>query len=342
MESAYYVILLIAINVIIWIILSMIPRLKHRNQIFIVLSFISLWIFLCIREPYSDMIAYNNYFKSIDVDHFERLFDNRWEILFKILLYSIKLITSDTRVMLCIVAFITLIGPYLFIHRYSRSYLLTVVMFIAIGTFHIEFYVLRQAVAMSIVLACFHYIGEKRLLKYCIVIAIASLFHKTALVLLLLYPLVNIPPSKYKNIAITVISVLALVFSSQISNYLISDFYSLYADKVFSGGGVKLFLFYVFIYVVYLLLKKYSPRKEKEEITKASLFTIFMQLFTVQNNAFSRIAAYTRDSFCILIPNAIQELKGKNRMLFSIIVIGGCICYVIITGMFSDYSIMKY
>ena len=159
-------------------------------------------------------------------------------------------------------------------------------------------------------------------------IIVASLFHKTALVLLLVYPIVNIPRSKYKNVFLTVITILCLMFSSQISNLLMNDFYDRYADKVFSGGGIKLLLFYIILFIVYLILKRYSRDKEKESIVKISLFTIIMQFFAVQNNAFSRIAAYTRDSFCFIIPNSIQELNAKNRLLSSILIIVMCICYI--------------
>ena len=109
MDSSFYVVVLILVNVIIWAILLMTPRIKHRNGIFLVLSFISLWIFLSIREPYSDMIVYRHFFELLEVDHFDSIFENRWEIFFKIFLYGIRLITNDPHIMFCIIAFVTLI-----------------------------------------------------------------------------------------------------------------------------------------------------------------------------------------------------------------------------------------
>ena len=86
MGSINYAVLLIFINIIIWVSFSLVPRLKDKKMVCLVLSFISLWFFLSVREPYSDAIAYKNYFNSLDVENFSVIFKNRWEILFKVLL----------------------------------------------------------------------------------------------------------------------------------------------------------------------------------------------------------------------------------------------------------------
>ena len=78
MNSSEYVILLIVMIIFVWIILATIPRLKWRNEIFLIISFVLLLIFLCIRKPYSDMITYENLFNNIDINHIEKLFENRW------------------------------------------------------------------------------------------------------------------------------------------------------------------------------------------------------------------------------------------------------------------------
>lgn len=339
MNSLKYVVLLVSFNVALWAILSITPRInKYKKRIFIVLSFVLLWLFLSIREPYSDMITYDNYFHSINVSHFETVFQNRWEILFKVLLFGIRAITNHTHVMMAIIAFITLLGPFLFIKRYSKNYLLSVVMFITIGTFSMQFYVIRQAIALSIFLMAFHYIGEKKLLKYILAIIVAALFHKTALILLLIYPLINIPPSKYKNIVVAVLALLTLIFEPIVSNLLIMDFYEQYSDKVISGDGIALFSVYVLMYAVYAILSRRINEKEKIEIKGLGLFTVFLQFFSILNNLFSRIVKYSRNSFVILIPNLVQRYNVKSKIFFSIILIIACICFAAATNPFEGYS----
>lgn len=339
-NSSLCIIILILINVLIWIIASLFSKSKKKNTIFLVISFVSLWVFLLIREPYSDMNGYISYFGSINTNNFNMVLENRWEVLFKVLLFIIKIFTSDYRVMMGIVAALTLIGPFLFIKKYSNNYPLSIVMFISMGSYYLHFYVLRQALALSVFLAFFYLIGERKMIKYFIAIIIASLFHKTAIVLLLLYPLVNIPPSKHKRAIITIVAIIFILFSPQISNFLISDFYSQYFDRFVVGAGIKLLMFYGAMIIIYTLSKPRLHSVEKKEIVSSSLFTVFIQLMTVQNNVFSRVATYTRDSFCILIPNLANELSGKNKLLFDMAIIVLSICFVLITNDYLGYTMI--
>lgn len=381
--SSWYAISLILFIILLWSIIYSVPGFrKHRDAIFIILSFVSILVFLCIREPYSDMLVYEDFFNKLDVNKIETINGKDWEILFKLLLYGIKFITSNTIILRCILAIITIIGPYLFIKRYSKNYLLAIVMFIAIGSFSMQFYVLRQAIAISIFLAAFHFVTDKKAIKYCLAILAAVLFHKTAIVLLIIYPLVNAKPSRLKNIIVATLTFTGLIFSPLISSLLVNNFYSEYSDGA-SGKGVHLLLLYIGMYVIYIFLvwrlrvnKKNTTRKRASKkrmrgtalgvgselaaakaevkdieffitasneftIDRSALFTIFWQFFATQNNMFCRLANYTRDSFCILVPNLIAELSGRNRVLFSLAVIIACIFFILVTGRFDWYSVIQ-
>lgn len=339
MNGTWYVILLILTQIVLWLIVSKIPRLKYRKGLFLALSFVSIWIFLTIRASYSDMMVYEKFFYSIGPDKFGVAMERDWETLFKFLVYVIRLITDDVRVLWGIVAIITLSGPFFFIKRYSKNYLLTVIMFITIGSFYMQFYIIRQAIAVSIFLMAFHFITDKKPLKYCLSIVIAAFFHQTALVLLLLYPLINIPDSRVKKRIVGVITTLGLVFSPLISSTMVSILYKEYTNGI-SGAGVRLLLFYLAMYCIYLILSWDRRKDEKEEIRKTALFTIFWQVFATQHNIFNRLANYTRDAFCILIPNAVCGFDNRKRKIFSVSIIVVCICFVLVSGLFSWYNVL--
>ncbi len=339
MEPAIYVILLIFVNILIWMILSMAPRIKNKKKVFIILSFATILLFLTISKPYSDMVVYEKYFQSLNFSRFESINNKDWEILFRLLLYFIRFFTDNPQIMRIIIAFLTLIGPFMFIKKYSKNYLLTIIMFIALGSFYMNFYILRQAIAISIFLFAFQFITDRKLIKYCLSIVIAALFHKTAIILLVLYPLVNIPPSKWKKIITTTIVVVGLVASVPLSSFLAANLYHEYSGNA-SGKGIVLLLFYLFMYGTYMFLVKEIRKKEKTEIIKATYFTMFWQFFATQNSAFNRLANYTRDSFCILIPNSIMKLERRKRIFCSAMVVVVCIAFIMATGAFSWYNIM--
>ena len=334
-----YILLLILTNVVLWLTISKIPRLKHKNMVFLISSFVLALIFLSVCEPYSDMAVYEKFFRSLNTNRFETISAKDWEILFRLLLYGIKFITDDVQIMRIIIAIITLVGPLWFIKRYSKNYLLSVIMFITIGSFYMQFYILRQAVAISIFLFAFQFITDKKIIKFCLSIAIAAMFHKTAIILLLLYPLVNIPPSRMKKVIIGTVSLIGLIVSPLVSSFLTSNLYPEYYDKA-SGRGMWLLAFYASMYIIYMVLRRKTRGKEKSEIEKTTLFTMFWQFYATQNSVLNRLANYARDSFCILVPNAVQGLSGRRRVLFSVAVITVCIGFVVVTGAFSWYNIM--
>ena len=368
MSGSWSAVLLILVNVALWGIIHLIPNLKNKKLIFLVLSFVSLLVFLCIREPYSDLLRYEDFFTKLKVGEIEAINQKDWEIGFRLSLYVIRFFTDNTLVLRCFIALATLTGPFLFFKRYSKNYLLTISMFIALGTFSLHFYVLRQAIAVSIFLAAFHLITDKKAIKYCMAIIIAALFHQTAAVLLLIYPLVNVPQSKKKTIVVTVITAAGIIFSPLIANLLVGKFYSEYSDGT-AGGGVRLLILYICIYAFYMFLtwriyvykrrvksKKMSKwtKLKKEALTtigaikkqdwfaadRSALVTMFWQFFATQNNMFCRLANYTCDSFCVLVPNSIQDLNKKERVIFTVCTIITCICFILITGRLSWYNVM--
>lgn len=120
-----------------------------------------------------------------------------------------------------------------------------------------------------------------------------------------------------------------------------SDFYGYYVDRAVFGEGIKLFVLYIVMYAFYFLIARKGGLKMDDTIIKSSWLTMFLQFFAIQNNCFCRLANYTRDSFCIMIPNSIQELRDKDRLLFSIIIIVLCICFVLATDAFNGFSVMQ-
>ena len=218
---------------------------------------------------------------------------------------------------------------------------MTLVIFIAIGSFSMQFYILRQAIAVSIFLVAFHYIEDRKFWKYLIAILIAALFHKTAFVLLALYPAVNVPPSKYKNAAIIVITVIVFILGPQISNTLLSNFYSEYTNIASSGDGISLLVLYIVLGAVYMGISYKLQIQESKSIKGLMGFALVLQFFATQNDMFRRIAVYGSDSFSILIPNTISKLRPKDRMLTTLIIIVACIGFILLSDTFGGYSIMK-
>ena len=210
--------------------------------------------------------------------------------------------------------------------------------------FYLLFYnntlnLLRQSLAIAIIMSGFGYVINKKFFKYIIIVMIAGLTHSTALLGILIYFIYNIQFSKYKNLvkAGIIAALLGFVMLYQsIVSYLVTkglilSRYVTYADEQ-SGGGkiVRLVLFCLPVIVLFYFIYK----KVRKDIWynfgfMIILFCSFLSILLFFNPITSRIAMYFDYYFILLIPLLTKHinLSGGNikgiRINYSQVVITG-------------------
>ena len=318
---------------------------QKKNKIFINTSFIILFIILIIREPISDMQNYLSYLSFLRKANYEQFLNFNLEFMYKLLNVVIAKIWFNERFFICVIDTITTLEVYFFIKKYSKNYLITILLFVAIGTYYMQFFILRQAIAVAILLYSIRYIKSKRIFKFTLCVLIATLFHKTSLVFLLAYFVCNIKFNlKYLTLWIGIWAT-TFMFKGIINNISIRYVYQKYSKMQTAGEGygrLIIFIGILFLTVIidYFIKRKSNSNKEKlisirEEDDEISIFynltllTILFQILTTQNDFFSRVA----NIFCIgpviLLPNMISQLKMKqNKQIISLLTI---VCIIIYT-----------
>ena len=73
----------------------------------------------------------------------------------------------------------------------SNNVWLSIFLFVTIGSYYVSFNLTRQIMATAIIFFGSSYLYEKKLIKYVWIIFTASLFHKTALVMIPFYFILN-------------------------------------------------------------------------------------------------------------------------------------------------------
>ena len=140
---------------------------------------------------------------------------------------------------------------------------------------------MRQWAAMSIVFYSYKYIRKKELKKYLLLILIASLFHKTALLMIFLYILQNINISKKVHILLFGISFffekifVFIIFNIKIP---IISYYKGYIIEKIGLGGAKMYYIILGIYIILLLHFLFLKKRERklEKIYTISLIGCFI------------------------------------------------------------------
>src|SRR5699024_11372248 len=106
-----------------------------------------------------------------------------------------------------------------FIYKYSVNVVLFLFLFISLYLYLFSFNEIRQAIAMSILVMGFHLILERKFLRYFIVVLVATLFHETAILMLLLYFIYYFKFDIKNVLAILFIFILSFISVESIINY---------------------------------------------------------------------------------------------------------------------------
>ena len=182
----------IAIILLTYLIFYILPiKNKNKNKIFLLVVFIEFFLILALRKPISDMITYCKYYPVFGQMPWGDLLKVEWEKGYVFLNKILYMINPNERFFIIITSALSLIGPYVFIKKYSRNYLMASLMFVAMDFFGTYYYVLRQMLALSILLLSITFIKNKSLFKFVICVLIATSFHKSSILFLLGYFVFN-------------------------------------------------------------------------------------------------------------------------------------------------------
>ena len=132
-------------------------------------------------------------------------------------------------------AFLTNYAVIKFLRRYSLHFFSSLLIYYVIVFPALNFEIIRQGVCVAIFLLSFHYLEERKLVKYYIWTGIACLFHYSALLLLLIPLLIWIPVNKKTLTGFLVLIALVIAFASLMKTqiYELSKGLSFLEDRAF-------------------------------------------------------------------------------------------------------------
>ena len=215
-----------------------------------------------------------------------------------------------------------------FIYKNSDDVCVSFVMFICLGLYTFMVQGLRQAIAMSICLFAFEYCKEKKPIKFILLVLLAVLFHKTAIVFILIYfiHLLKMHWDSYAFIGVCSAVVLATSkYIVSISKILFNE--EGYTDAVSTGGFIATAI-YVIILAVALI---FANKKQKKDVDFIFFFYIaYMGLFVyilryVELVILERISYYFLFSQIILLPKVIGNFGKKAQNIIKTVALTLCI-----------------
>ncbi len=229
-----------------------------------------------------------------------------------------------------------------FISRNSEDPAISWIVFVCLGSMTFAMNGMRQALAMSICLLSYRYAREKKLFRFLLIVLLAVLFHKSAMIFAIVYFMRNMKwNAKYISV-LSAIVVAFIAFADRFAFLYDSITDKEYAEKeAFKSGGVITILIYVIAIALLLLFSK--RLKEPNIFVPMALavlgFALYMGRFT-STQIYERISYYFVYFLMLVFPGIFYDIEEKYRPLLKI---GFCLCAILLfayrinNGAFSDF-----
>lgn len=248
-----------------------------------------------------------------------------FEFGFTLLLKIISIFTHDGHIMLFIINVITFLLFGRFILKYSSCVWLSFFLFIGMEIFDQSMNLIRQILALSIIVNSFDFLVQKKYFKFLSIVLFASLFHSTAILFIFAILLNQLKLSR-SIIIIYIISIpILVVLSSTIiytimtklhiyEKYLTSDAFGI-VEEPKTACILHLLISMSIFFFCYYFGKHIKKSKNDELMTKLLIMGALFWAASVNFSTIGRAALYYDVFSIIIVPNILFKLKLKTNIL---------------------------
>ncbi len=191
---------------------------------------------------------------------------------------------------------------------------------------------IRQTIATALLLYSYQYMKERKLIIFTLLVAMAGLFHMSALVFFPLYFLTEFKKPKLVFKLAIIGFPLAMIFKNQLALFFVSsleveDRFGVYSEQYETGGSLVLTVFHVLLAFLALYLFKKMMNIAPETYRMYNTFALALFFFPLQwvNPSAGRIAQYFTVVIMIWIPflldaSSINQTKLREFLYFMTII----------------------
>lgn len=299
---------------------------KEQSRIcFFILTCLGVILFQGFRsfDVGTDLLSYIPAYNEIGNNDFFELEYKNFEIGYVFLNHFLNLLGVSERGFLLVIAAIVQIPIFYTIYRYSELPLISILWYFAFGNFLMTFSGLRQAIAMAMCFSAYKMIKQKKFFRYCIILLLAALFHKSALFCFLLYPLYYLKLNNSWLFLSLIIIVVIFIFREPIFTIISSWYYEESLEMVKTDAYTTL-LIYLIIYILAYL----KPIQDRDYIGLRNILFLLIVVFEFASvhNYVTRIAYPLTLYMTLFIPKLIKSFNITPKYIYYGIC--GLICIV--------------
>ena len=294
---------------------------KKQNRNYTIFACILLILLFAFRHPsmgadlgYNLNSGYLSGFKVISERNWYSVFTDKYmnyERAYIILNKLIGIFANDIQIFLFMIAITALIPIFYYIYKNSDDVVLSTVIFMGIPVFQMYFSGLRQVLAIGITTLSIKFIQEKKIIKFFLVVFLASAFHYSAMIFLAAYPIYFI---KSNTNLIKTLSAIAIPVIYVLRYPLFKIFSTLFKDDATAKdtGAIMLFLVFTAIYVFLLI---FADDNDTIQVGLRNLFLVacVCQAFGSIYTTAMRVGYYFMIALPVLLPRVLSYLKKNSE-----------------------------
>lgn len=235
---------------------------------------------------------------------------------------------------------LSLIGPVYLIAKYSKMPLYSFFLYIALGFYTNTFNNVRQSIAISICFLAFRFLFQRNFYKYAGMVILATMFHYSAIITMIMYPLVGNKVT-IKKILLYLSTGIGMYFLASVT--ILSFFVNLLAYKyegvdlaiTSESAGYGMMIIYALILFCELILfksKKHNIQGNTERMSffiQLQLLALICQMFAPLFASMLRLTFYFFIPIVVVIPYLVYTYKTYKKLIFVI----STVCALLYVGM---------
>ena len=302
-------------SILFFFFLSFHERKKYKNGVFFerIALFIIVFISIFRFDVGWDYVNYYNYIYNVEILQILGLEP------FSQLLCYVALYFNSPPLLFILFGLPTYLILFQALRRFSVDFRISILVYLAF--FYLEsFTSMRQTLALSITFWGFRYVLTRSFAKYFFVIVLAALFHMSALVALVIYPIYFLLNVKWLILVIPVIFLVKEVLFQFLSMY---GRYAYYLDKLeeYTGGGIARYVqIFLFLSLLVLGRAKSISFSENRMFSIIGLALFFPFIFGPALG--TRIGMYFLIFLCLLVPCILKKYSIHYKILYTFCFVG--------------------
>lgn len=224
---------------------------------------------------------------------------------------------------LTIIALVCIISYTYLIKKVSSNISVSFFLYLTLGSYLFFFNGARQGIAASVFAVALVFLMKRNLKWYLFWVLMASLFHRTVLIMLPFYFILQFKYSTFRMVLFAILSFIALSFLSFFVSFFDEDVASRYGDYIDRGasGGFLLALFFFIISITLIYFRSRIPieiQKRYDIYLNLCVFNSLIYLVVIVMGVdvnFLRFSTYFLSGYILIWPILFKYTSlGKDKV----------------------------